>query len=171
MTDSPVAFRQIYDEHFAYVWKLVQRYGVPLRHVEDVVHEVFMVVHRRLPEFEQGRAMKPWLAGIAFRTASDFIRRAPQRREVFLEEELDELMAHSNPESEAQERQAMRLVHRAVGMLEETRRQVLILHEFEGMSIPDVAVACGIPLNTAYSRLRLARQDFAQAVTGIGGAP
>lgn len=164
--------RRMYEEYFAYVWKLVQRFGVPTRHIEDVVHDVFVVVHRHLAEFDTSKPLKPWLAGIAFRCASDFMRRAPQRREVPSSDSMQESTTLMNPEASASAKQSHALVHKAVARIDESRRPVFILHEFENTPIPEIAAALSIPVNTAYSRLRLAREDFGNAVRALttGGA-
>lgn len=161
---TPPDLRRIYDEYFGYVWKLAQRFGVPDRHIEDVVHDVFVVVHKQLAQYDSSRPIKPWLAGIAFRCASDFMRRAPQRREVPSSDDMDMEVSSANPEASAQAKQAHTLVHKALGSIDESRRSVFILHEFEQTPIPEIAEALSIPVNTAYSRLRLARADFEAAV-------
>jgi RNA polymerase sigma-70 factor, ECF subfamily len=86
--DSPVAlhrpptaptFEEVYDEYFAFVWRCLRRLGVSPAAIDDAVQEVFIVVHRRLGEFEQRSSLKTWLFGIAFRVAGAH-RRAAQRR-------------------------------------------------------------------------------------------
>ena len=58
----------------------------------------------------------------------------------------------------------------ALDQLEVTRREVFMLVELEELSVVEVARALEIPVNTAYSRLRLAREDF-KATLLRRGAP
>jgi RNA polymerase sigma-70 factor (ECF subfamily) len=44
------------------------------------------------------------------------------------------------------------------------RRAVFVLHDIHEVPVPEVAETLGVPLNTAYSRLRIAREEFATAV-------
>ena len=52
---------------------------------------------------------------------------------------------------------------RALDRVDIGRRAVFILADLEGRAVPEIATELGIPLNTAYSRLRLAREEFAAA--------
>src|SRR5512139_1550190 len=75
-------FRRVYDEHLAFVWRSLRRLGVPEAAVKDAVQDVFVVVHRRLAEFEERAQVSTWLFRICMRTAKDYRRRAHVRREV-----------------------------------------------------------------------------------------
>ena len=55
----------------------------------------------------------------------------------------------------------------ALETLDLERRAVIVMHDWDGEPMPEVARALGIPLNTAYSRLRLARQDLGVAVKRV----
>lgn len=161
----------VYDANFAYVWHLVRRLGVHERYLEDAVHDVFVVVHRRWTDFDQSRPVKPWLAGIATRVAADFRRRASHRREEPVAE-VQAIEARPDAEDVVARRDAERLVYAALERLDEDRRVVLVLHDLEQHTVPEIRDALEVPLNTLYSRLRLARRDFAAAVRELrGGAP
>lgn len=162
-------FRGLFEEHAAYVWNTLRRFGVRQADVPDQVQEVFLVLFRRLAsgEFDASLPARPYLGAIAFRAASDHCRRASTRREVLDGEEApissgapraDELLAS------AEERD---MVLRALADVPEERRAVFVMHDIDEIPIPEVARAMEIPLNTAYSRLRLARQDFAKAVSRL----
>jgi RNA polymerase sigma-70 factor (ECF subfamily) len=49
--------------------------------------------------------------------------------------------------------------------LDEEKRQVFVLYEIEELEMKDIASAMGTPLQTAYSRLRAARQMLARALS------
>ena len=160
---GPVEFRAIYEAESSYVWKTLRRIGVPERDLEDLLHDVFVVVFRRLHEYDAARPIKPWLFGIAFRVASDYRRSSRQTRE-FLEPAREiEDAAPGADERLAQARDRETVVS-ALGSLAPDRRAVFVMHDLDGHSAPDIAAALSIPTNTVYSRLRVAREEFAAAV-------
>lgn len=161
-------FRQVYEDCFGYVWSILRRLGVFDRELEDAVHDVFIVFHRRIADFDHSRPARPWLAGIAARVASDFRRRAVNRREQ-VTAEPDAPASAPGQEAELQAREARTLVRQALDRLDSDRRTVLVLCDLEGFTAPEVAELLELPLNTAYSRLRLARRDFEAAVRALRG--
>src|SRR3954470_17891811 len=73
-------FRRIYESEVAYVWSSLRRLGAPERDLEDLAHDLFVVVHRKLPEYDRTRPIRPWLFGIPLRIGAR-ARRAPSRPE------------------------------------------------------------------------------------------
>src|SRR4051812_40025801 len=78
-------FRQVYDEHFRFVWRSLGRLGVRESDIADTVQEVFVIVHRKLDEFEGKSKMTTWLFGISMRVARDHRKSAVVRREIATE--------------------------------------------------------------------------------------
>ena len=74
-------FDEVYAEHVAFVWRTLRTFGVAESQIEDAVQDVFVVVHRRLPEWEARAAMTTWLFAIARRVASTHRRRAVDHRD------------------------------------------------------------------------------------------
>jgi RNA polymerase sigma-70 factor (ECF subfamily) len=160
-------FRDLFTSEFSYVLHTLRRLGVRERDLEDLTHDVFVVVHRGLPEFDPRRPVRPWLFGIAFRVASDHRRRARNAREL-VEDPAPEPVDGAPPADEQlAAAQRRRVVLEALDDLELDRRAVLVLHDIDGCTMPEIARALSIPLNTAYSRLRLAREQFKAAVQRI----
>ena len=166
-SEAPVAldFRAVYDAEFDYVFHSLRRLGVPERDLEDLIHEVFLVFYRTREQFDTRRPLKPWLFGIAFRIASDYRRRA-QHGYVVPAEPVIEHRASTGPAADdavaAKEQRA--LVQKGLAALDLDKRAVFVLHDIDGCSMPEIQAALCVPLNTLYSRLRLARQAFAEAV-------
>src|SRR3954466_3471664 len=156
-------FREIFETQFSYVWHVLKRLGVAERDVEDLAQQVFLQVHGQLPKFVSTRPLRPWLFSFAYHAASNY--RALSRHRVELSivapEQVDAL-----PMADEQliTRQELELAELALSRVSLERRAVLLLHEVEGHSVPEIAESLSIPLNTAYSRLRLARQEYEQAV-------
>lgn len=166
--DTDVAsVASVYEQHFDFVWRSVRRLGVPPSQLEDAVQDVFVVVQRRLADFEQRSSMKTWLFGIALRVAKDYRRRAAKGVvEVTLNDETL-LGTHPDPRQAVLQTEAARLVQRALDTLEEGRRAVFILTELEEFTASEVGESLGLPINAVYSRLRLARRDFEKVVRSL----
>jgi RNA polymerase sigma-70 factor, ECF subfamily len=164
-THAPVArFDDIYQTHFAFVWRSVRRLGVPERFIDDATQDVFVVVHRKLADFEGRSSIKTWLFGIALRVSKDYRDRA--RRYAVPETETVEVASDgASAHDLLEQKQAAQMLDMLLESIEEERRPVFILAELESTPAPEIAVLLGIPLNTVYSRLRLARSDFEKAVS------
>lgn len=161
-----LVFDDVYREHFAFVWRGARRLGVRESALDDVVQEVFVIVHRRLAGFEGRSSLRTWLFGITLRVVRDH-RRAAKRRptEADAAVDPDEMRATTASPAESAERaEAVRVLHRLLDELHDERREVFVMAELEQMTMPEIAEALGINLNTAYARLRIARQEFEQAV-------
>jgi RNA polymerase sigma-70 factor, ECF subfamily len=162
------AFAQLYEEYFSFVWRSARRLGAPDAIVDDVVQEIFVIVHRRLRAFEGRSSMKTWLFGIVLNVVRAHRRslRAKHPHMLSAERAVDlESLADgaSGPQDVAMRAEATRLVDRFLDELDDDKRAVFVLAELEQMSAPEIAAALAAPLNTVYSRLRLARQEFAAA--------
>jgi len=155
-------FPALFAQHFGYVWQTLRRLGVPVRDLDDVTHDVFLKVYHQLSQYQSPRAIKPWLFGFAFRVAADYRRLSRNRRELLEPSDEPQDTAPSAIERLVfAERLELALL--ALQDVELERRAVFILHELDECSIPEVAETLGINVNTAYSRLRLAREDFSKA--------
>lgn len=167
---GPVAptFSEVYAAHFRYVWRVLSRCGVGPADLEDLVQDVFVVVHRRLATFDSSRPIRPWLGGIAFRVASTYRRRARHRYEELRETQVEQPASSMSPEQAVAIKEQFRRVRTALATLDLNKRIVFVMHDMEQLSGPDVAAALEIPLNTVYSRLRRARAAFEAALLRIG---
>jgi RNA polymerase sigma-70 factor (ECF subfamily) len=167
--DVAPSFRAVFDAHHDFVWRALVHQGVPVSSVDDAVQEVFLVVHRRLSDYDPASPMRGWLWGIARNVALNAkradAREGRKRTELGWSERGEG--AH---DSGAADRQ---LVLAALARLDEPLRDVLILCDVEGFSAPEVGSTLGVSPNTISSRLRLARARFAEAVTELNqeGAP
>jgi RNA polymerase sigma-70 factor (ECF subfamily) len=162
-------FEAIFEAELTYVWTSLRRLGVQTRDLEDVAHEVFLKAYENLPQYDPARPIRPWLFAFAFRFASDYRRLARHRTELYGD---DEPGRAGGPDAEQMllQRQRQELVGRALEAIEIERRAVFILHELDEEPMPVVAQTLGIPLNTGYSRLRTAREEFTTALRRLNVA-
>jgi len=157
------SFSGIFARDLGYVWTSLRRLGVPKRDLEDLSHDVFFRVYQRLADYDPERPFRPWLFGFCFRVASDYRRRFANQREV-LGAELEPIDPSPDALDRLVQAEATSLAQLVLQSLELERRAVFVMHEIDECPIPEVANALGIPLNTAYSRLRLAREQFAEGL-------
>jgi RNA polymerase sigma-70 factor, ECF subfamily len=154
------SFHAVYGEYFRPLWRTLRRLGVPHAQLDDAAQDLFLVVHRRLPEFD-GRSLRGWLYAIAVRVASEHRRSAAQRRTVPLPETLVD--PRPDPARAQELDEAVQLLHELLEELDEPKRTVLVLGELEELSVPEIAEALAENENTIASRLRTARARFDEA--------
>lgn len=156
-------FRQLFLRELSYVWGSLRRLGVSARDAEDVAHDVFVQVHRKLDGYDRARPVRPWLFGFAFRAASDYRRLARHRVEV-LDSDVEAVGDALHGEALVAAREERALVLGALESVPIERRAVLVAFELDDMPMKEIAESLAIPLHTAYSRLRVAREELAAAV-------
>jgi RNA polymerase sigma-70 factor (ECF subfamily) len=161
--EGVTTFAHFYDEHLAFVWRNVRQLAGLECNVDDIVQEVFLVVFRRLSEFD-GRSARSWLYSILRRVVSDH-RRGVQRRKIRDSVDLEGVAApDTSPDCKVEKIQALRTLFEMLDELDEVKREVFVLAEIEGMSAPQIAECVGINTTTVHARLRDARRDLAVQV-------
>lgn len=160
------SFEQIYDAYSAFVWRNARRLGVPASGAEDVVQEVFIVVQRRLPDFDGRTAIQSWIFGILVRVVGHY-RRSYKRKDarcVSLDQDggyySTSLAEARSPSEQAENAERVRLLERLLGQLDEDKRTLLVLSELEGWTLREIAEYLGSNTNTVHSRLRAAKRAF-----------
>jgi RNA polymerase sigma-70 factor (ECF subfamily) len=153
-----------FQSEFDYLCRTLRRLGIAPSDLEDLVHEVFLVLHRRWKDYDQVLPLRPWLFGIAFRVASGHRKRAARevQRPWQAWSDLEDL--GPRPDEAAASRQSRALVLAALERVPLPRRAVLVMHDLDDASMRDIARALSIPRFTAYSRLRKARRELERAL-------
>ncbi len=155
---------QLFREHARFVAGFLHRLGAADGELDDLVQEVFIIVHRKGGFVPQGAQPRSWLGAIAVRVASEARRAGGRRREVLNSDlHLDRAQANHSPEQDAETTEALQRVQHALAALDDDHRTVWVLFEIEGESAGAIAAALQIPVGTVYSRLHHARQRFAEA--------
>jgi RNA polymerase sigma-70 factor (ECF subfamily) len=156
--------RDVYDEHFQFVWRSLRRLGVAEQDAKDVVQDVFIIVQRKLPEFRGESKLTTWLFGICMRVARDRRRLAHVRREVATGDDLGERLADEDVTGMLERRQAAAILERILDDMPLEQRAVFTLFELEEKRCEEIAELLQIPIGTVYSRLRLARGVFQRGI-------
>ncbi|HEY3253924.1 MAG TPA: sigma-70 family RNA polymerase sigma factor [Polyangiaceae bacterium] len=159
------SFQAVYAKYFDFVWASARRLGVEASAIDDVVQDIFIAIHGRLHTVHRPEALRSWVYSVARRTVSNHHRAVRARAGKNSTVVDDQLESHEpTPFDVTQKNSDLQLVANLLAELDESKRELLTLVEIEEMTVPEVADALEIPLNTAYSRLRAARLAFEAAV-------
>jgi len=160
-------FERTYRQHFVFAWRALRRLGIAERDLNDAAQDVFLVVYRRLPEFDFERPITTWIYAICLRVASNRRRNAAFRHEQLNEDvEPPENAARALAiDAEAQQLDERRLLlEAALDAMSIEQRAVFTLFELEGRTGEEVASILDVPPPTVHSRLRLAREIFRRTI-------
>jgi RNA polymerase sigma-70 factor (ECF subfamily) len=156
-------FDDVYTANVAFVWRVLRGMGVTDALVDDAAQDVFVVVHRRLPEFDGRFAVKTWLFEIAYRVACDYRRKSKRAAShAPLGEDLRDRAP--SPADSAAGNESLHLLEELLDGMDNEKRAVLVLSGIEGMTAPEIAAMTATPLNTVYTRLRRARAELSDAL-------
>jgi RNA polymerase sigma-70 factor (ECF subfamily) len=161
--------RAWFEEHGPFVCRRLRHLRVREADLDDVLQEVFLVVHQRLADYQEKGSLRAWLYAICTRVAGAQRRKHGRRREHALAERSEPSTAPTQ-QAQLEDREALALGYRLLDRLPPLQRQVFVLYEVEDMSMAEVARALDCPLQTAYSRLHKARERVLAEVARIAPA-
>src|SRR5512147_1791063 len=158
-------FAEMLGTHFASVWRLGRRLGLPSAVAEELAQEAFLVASRKLELVNKGRE-RAFLFGVMLRLAANLRRTAAWQREAIAAGNVDSATLDEQPSTDqlVQQKQQRLILDSIFEDMSDQFREVMILFEIEECSLQEIAEALGIPEGTASSRLRRARDDFARRV-------
>jgi RNA polymerase sigma-70 factor (ECF subfamily) len=160
VTAEALDLRTLFEKHYASIWRLLRRLGVPTAQLDDATQEVFWVAARRLSDIEPGRE-SPFLYGVALRIAAGELRRLKTAMPLV---EIGDAPAmvdeRPSPEEQLVARQGRQLLDDVLSRMPSDLRTVFVLYELEGIEVRQIAALETIPVGTASSRLRRAREEF-----------
>ncbi|MEM6991388.1 MAG: sigma-70 family RNA polymerase sigma factor [Myxococcota bacterium] len=157
---------EVYRAHVDSVWRLARLLGVRAEHLDDVVHDVFLVVHRRLEGYDPERPLRSWLHGIT-RNVVHHYRRDHARHLRRLTVVRPPTGGGDDPHERVARAEAAEALLRFLDQLDEPKREVFVLFEVEGMSAKAIAALVGANINTVFTRLRAARKRFERFVAEL----
>ncbi len=161
------SFESVYTQYFDFVWSSARRLGVGPAAMDDIVQEIFMVIHDKLRTLRQPQSLRSFIYGIVRRTVSHHHRSRRTRGELdaaFAQQVKTHQAAQPTPLELTEHNEDAKLLWDLLGELDAPKREVLMLAEIDGMTAPEISEALEVPLNTAYSRLRTARLAFEAAL-------
>ena len=158
--------RAVYEQQGRFVWLSLQRLGVRPADLEDVAHDVFVVVHRRFDTFDQRTRLTTWLFGICMRVAANYRRRRRWTREVLTGAVHDGRVTGALAQADdiLVRREEQELAERVLERLDLARRATFVMFEIEAFSCAEIAEVTNVPIGTVYSRLHSARRQIERAL-------
>jgi RNA polymerase sigma-70 factor (ECF subfamily) len=161
---EPLRAAQLYEAHADAVAGWASRLGGPKIEAEDVVQEVFVIVHRRLEQFRGDARVTSWLYGITANVVRQQRRKAWRRRWFGIGQEPvdEERTSQPTPIEEIERRRRVVAVYRVLDAMRERSRTLLILAEIEGLSGDQVAELLNLKIGTVWVSLHRARAEFSR---------
>jgi len=162
--DAGASCFQAFARELDYLYWTLQRLGARPSDTEDLLQDIFAVLHNKWSTLDTTRPLRPWLFGVAFRVVRTYRRR--QVRET-PHDGLDPPDVGPDPEDKLQEQQSLAMLSAALERVPETRRSVLMLHDLEGVEVVEIARRLSITRFGVYARLRKGRRELASAVRSL----
>ena len=156
----------IVQEHIGFVARVLEKAGVPQAELDDGIQRTFITVTRRLDDVNLG-AEKSFVFQVALNVAAHARRNLARRREVCSDQLDDVVVAPTTPEHIAERKEMRKLIDDIVDTMHESLRSVFMLHQFECMSMVEIAELLRVPIGTVASRLRRARELFRRHIVAI----
>jgi RNA polymerase sigma-70 factor (ECF subfamily) len=167
----PIPPAEFVRTHFAFVWRTLRRFGVPESDAQDAAQRVFVIATERLDRIQQKKE-RAFLFGTAVRVA-DKVRRSHARKPTVSDSDPDgEPSPWPSADELLDQRRARAVLDSILDEMTDDLRAVFVLYEIEQMTVNDISNVLEIPLGTAASRLRRAREVFRErARAHLGGKP
>ncbi len=154
------SFQELCGRYFEFVWKCARAFGAKSDEIDDIVQDVFLVAQRRHADLKDERLARSWIYSITRRVVSTQ-RRRRRERDSRAGSDVDLLSSpEQSPLAAAEHNLEVRVLSMLLDGLEERKREVFVLSEILEMSGREIAETIGVPMNTVYSRLRAAREEF-----------
>lgn len=169
LAGEEAAFRQLFVRHRDDAARVVYRMLGPSPEVEDVVQEVFLHVYRSLKSFRGDARFSTWLYRLAVNVTRMHLRRKRSRPRFADVEVPDAAPAEElvilDPAEQVDQRARVKALYRLLEGISEKKREVIVLHDFEGMPAKEIADTLGIPVLTVRTRLFYARKELYGAMS------
>ncbi len=166
---EPVTFEVLYNEYFSFVWRTARRLGVSENSLEDVCQDVFFALHRRLPDFAGRSSLRTWVFGFTLNVVQ--VHHRSQRRKNVSYRAVGDVV---DPDTLIDDSKAaddrlycaeiVRCACLTLAEIPVENRDVFVMASLEGMSAAEISREFHLNVNTVYTRLRSARQQFKRLV-------
>ena len=138
--------------------------------LDDLVQTTFLALPRAAHNYDPAASARSFVIGVAIQHARRERRSLVRRWRLWQArtDEVDVPEAIVDPEQHASDREDLAALESALAGLSHAQREVIILHEVQGMKGDEVAAALGLPLNTVWTRLHHARNSLRATLDARG---
>ncbi len=162
------AFASLYREFAPFAYSILKRQLGSCPQVDDLLQQVFIKVYRELPVYKGDKPFRAWLRRACYFTVYDYLRQSKRHKAVSIEEESSIAHIQANcdsPEFAYIQSEIKRHSLRNLDKLTAEKRMALVMHDFEGHSLDEIAEMFGVSKFTIRTRLVRARREFAGIAT------
>ncbi len=144
---DPRAARLVWDRYSGMVRGVLYRSVGPTHDIEDLVQDVFVGFFRNVGTLREASSLRPFLVGIALRTARSALRKRRVRRWLRLSDDgiVPEV---ATSDGDPRTREAVRRLYAILDDLGDRDRLAFILRHAEGHELTETAAALGVSLAT-----------------------
>ena len=155
---------RMFRAHHALIWRTLRRRGLDADTAADATQQCFLIASERLGDIRV-ESERSFLLQTALNLALSAFRNS-RRWEPGCDPDLHVKPGQGMEEMVDQNR-AVELLDRALTRLTPELQEAFVLFEIEQLTTPEMAALVGIPVGTAASRLRRAREAFRAAVSRL----
>ena len=158
------AQRLLYEEHYAPLMSICQRYAGSQDEALDLLHESFIKIFSKIRRYQPGTSLLAWMRSITVNTAIDYYRRQVRRRT----EDIETAYHLSSDAPDVISQASAKEILIAVQGLPPTYRTIFNLYIIEGYSHREISEQLGITESTSRSNLVKARGKLQKVLTAPG---
>ncbi len=165
-----LAWEALVRQYQSRVYSVALQYVRDADEARDLAQDIFIRVYQRLNTFRGHETFLPWLLRVSRNAALDHLRRRkarPPRQDVQVEDGPPLPDQGPTPDVDWEVAGRRQLVHQALGRLNDTNREMILLKEIQGLKLEEIASILGIPVGTVKSRASRARTELAQAILAL----
>jgi len=171
------AFQELYQRHHIGLYRFIAWRSPRQDWAEEIVQDSWINLHKARERYQPEASFRTYLYQIARNRLFDLLRQQPVSLATeMVDEEQDWLAslvdddANGDPEHNLQKKQQNKALHAALRRLPNEQKEALVLQQFNGLQLEEIAELTSVPVETVKSRLRYAMQKLRHTMQEGGTA-
>ena len=172
-----VAFKELYRRHSGGLYRFIAWRSPRKEWVDEVVQDSWASLHAARARYEPLAGFRTYLYQIARNRLIDLLRQKEAKSagefehgdegESAFDRLADAAQETASPETTLEKKQQIDRLHAAIRVLPNDQKEALVLQQFNGMSLEEIAEVTEVPVETVKSRLRYAMQKLRAQLQGL----
>lgn len=151
-------FEALLSPHIEHIYRLAYRFTGKREHAEDLTQELLIKLFKRRDELKNIEPLRPWISRVLYNLFIDSTRSAGrQPTNSAVDIDIEQFEAAQSPEQETASAQMHQRVLGALDHLNADQRALVVMHDMEGFTLPELSRQLDTPVGTLKSRLHRAR--------------